>query len=167
MPDTLANLNPLTHLVNDPDRRNACLCRTTAEFLAGRPLLATVAAGSAFSVPLLIAFLQARWKTTPGKELFQIRIVDMHGLTPTRAALGTRTILPFLLLWHFAFQAVSDSIGLPVVGYFVGIVALMAIGFDVVTMLVRSDRRGIHDLIAGTQVVLDTKGKSKSTGPAV
>lgn len=137
-----------------------------AQFLASRPLLATLAAGSALSVPLLIAFLQSRWKTTPGKELCQIRIVDLHGLTPTRAMLAGRTILPFLALWHVALQAMCDSIGMPALGHAFGAVALCAVGLDALTMLVRRDRRGIHDLLAGTQVVLDTDGKSRpAPGP--
>jgi uncharacterized RDD family membrane protein YckC len=137
-----------------------------ADFLARHPLLATVAAGTAFSVPLLIACLQSRWKTTPGKELFQIRVVDLHGLTPSRAALGARTILPFLALWHMAFQAVCDSTDLPMVGHIAGVAVLAALGLDAITIFVRRDRRGIHDLLTGTQVVLDTKGETKpAAGP--
>lgn len=133
-----------------------------ADFLARHSLLGTLAAGTAFSVPLLIACLQSRWKTTPGKELFQIRVVDLHGLTPSRAALGARTILPFLVLWHLALQAVCNSAGLPLVGLIFGGVALVAVGLDAITMFVRRDRRAIHDLLIGTQVVLDTKRESKS-----
>ena len=133
---------------------------SVAEFLALHPWLLTLATGSSFLVPLLIACLQSRWKTTPGKELFQVRIVDLHGLTPTSAALGARTILPFLFLWHAAFQAMSDSVGMSAVGHFVGGAALLVVGLDAATMLLRKDRRGIHDLLTGTQVVLDTKGNA-------
>lgn len=131
---------------------------TVGRVLAIHPSLPTLATGSAFVVPLLIATLQSRWKTTPGKELFQIRIVDRHGLTPTRAALGARTILPFLILWQTALQATAQSAGLPALGRYVGVLTLLAVGLDAATMLLRKDRRAIHDLLTGTQVVLDTKG---------
>jgi hypothetical protein len=49
------------------------------------------------SVPLLLASaIQGYWGTTPGKRLFQIRIVDSHGLRPTQSTLAIRMALQML-----------------------------------------------------------------------
>ncbi len=121
----------------------------------------TVTALSSLVVPLLVTWLQARWRTSPGKELLQIRIVDVHGLTPRRTSLALRSVVSLLLLWHFALQSVCDALGTPVIGHIVGSVVVLLLLADALCMLIRPDRRSVHDLLFGTQVVLGTGPRSK------
>lgn len=126
------------------------------------PLVQAAAGATGLAIPLLAAFLQARHKTTPGKELLQIRVVDRHGLTPVGSQLSARTVMPFLLLWHFALQRMLDPFGLTRLGQLIGVAAVVALVVDAGVAAVRSDRRSLHDLFLGTQVVLDADPRRRS-----
>jgi uncharacterized RDD family membrane protein YckC len=127
----------------------------TGVFLQQHPWLQAAASATGFLIPLLVCFLQGQRKTTPGKELLQIRIVDTYGLTPSTTRLALRAVMPCLFLWHFALQRTLDPLGLTGVGRLVGIAAVAALLVDVSFAVFRSDRRSLHDLFLDTQVVLD------------
>jgi hypothetical protein len=59
-----------------------------------------------------------------------------------------------LPIWHFALQTFCDTAGLPVVGKAAGVATLLTMAADALLGLFRRDRRSLHDLAAGTQVVL-------------
>lgn len=127
------------------------------EWLLRNPALHVAASFSGALVPFLVAYLQSRWKTTPGKELLQIRITDIHGLTPEPRLLALRTILPLFPLWHFAIQMVCNAAGAAYLGAWIGLGMFAVLSFDAGCMLFRRDRRSLHDLLARTQVVLDAE----------
>jgi uncharacterized RDD family membrane protein YckC len=132
-----------------------------AESSMAESLPAPVIALSGLVVPLLVTWLQARWRTSPGKELLQIRIVDVHGLAPQPSRLALRSVVSLLLLWQFALNAVCEALGVSVVGRVVGGVVVFILFADALCLLFRRDRRSIHDLLLGTQVVLGTGPRKK------
>ena len=107
------------------------------------------------SVPLLAALLQAHWHTTPGKRLFQLRIVDWHGLTPRNVILAIRSVFQFLPLWAAALHELNRATGRPFLGaVLAAIIALWLIG-DVVWSVFSRKGLSLHDRIFKTRVVLD------------
>ncbi|MEM1069089.1 MAG: RDD family protein [Planctomycetota bacterium] len=102
----------------------------------------------AASICLAVAFIQATWGTTPGKKLFQIRIVDQHGLTPSKPALAMRSVFQFLWAWSLAFS--------PLFGILSPVSFLVLLfTFAETIYLLLPTQRSIHDRILKTQVVLD------------
>jgi uncharacterized RDD family membrane protein YckC len=105
-------------------------------------------------VPLLGAYLQVRWKTTPGKRLFQLQIVDRHGTEPCPAALAGRSAAQFLPLWAATAWHVSSALGVRPLGALIGLGATLALLVDAALALFERQGRTLHDQIFRTQVVL-------------
>jgi len=127
------------------------------EYLSAHPTERMLASVSGILVPFLVTYLHSRWKTTPGKELLQIRIADEHGLTPEPGRLALRTVLPLLPLWLFAVQMVLDAAGVATPGVGVTVATLAVVAIDGFTAVLRKDRRSLHDLLMRTHVVLDAE----------
>lgn len=110
-------------------------------------------------LPLLgAAWLQGVWKTSPGKALMQLRIVDRYGLTPNPAILAARVTLQLLIVWGAVIANVF-SLGLKAepLGVLVTSGALAVTIVDAAFALIRRDGRSLHDLLFRTRVVLDTR----------
>jgi uncharacterized RDD family membrane protein YckC len=106
-------------------------------------------------VPILAGMMQARWGTTPGKKLFQVRIVDGHGLTPSKPTLATRMVFQMLPVWAGIITDGFESLGLGWV-FWVLVPAISTITvIDAAAIFVRRDHRSLHDLIFRTRVALD------------
>ena len=107
-------------------------------------------------VPAAAALLQARWGTTPGKHLFQLRIADHHGIRPRQPTLALRMIAQLLPICAATVFHVLAALGMGPLGglicLFVGLATLGNVGFT----LFDPKRRSLHDLIFRTQVVLKT-----------
>lgn len=103
--------------------------------------------------------LQLLWTTTVGKTLFQLRIVDRHGLLPGKGTLALRGAVQLLPAWlglanlTLAFTGVG---GLVVAAVLSAVVGLFIVADAGMAML---HPRGwsLHDRLFGTQVVLDTR----------
>jgi uncharacterized RDD family membrane protein YckC len=108
------------------------------------------------SVPLFGSYLQSRWKTTPGKRLFQLRIVDRHGLAPAPSVLAVRAAFQLLPFWAATAWYCLTAIGLRPLGVLLAGVAAIAVLVDGVTAVFGRAGRCLHDRLLGTQVVLDT-----------
>jgi uncharacterized RDD family membrane protein YckC len=124
-------------------------------FFLARPVLHLLFALAGGLVLLLACFVQARWKTTPGKRLFQLRIVDRHGLAPGRDVLAGRMAVQLLPLWAVVAVHVCEALGAPALAAAVVGAAALAVAVDVGFALFRRAGRSLHDLIFGTRVVLD------------
>lgn len=115
-------------------------------------------------VPAAAAMLQARWGTTPGKHLFQLRIADHHGIEPRQPTLALRMIAQLLPIFAATVFHVLAALGMEALGglilLFVGVATLANVGFT----LLNSSRRSLHDLIFRTQVVLKTVERPPSGG---
>lgn len=125
-------------------------------YLAQHPALAVAASLSGFAAPAVVMYLQSLWRMSPGKELLQIRIVDVHGLPPKAGRLALRSLLAMLPIWHFALHTFCDAAGWPLLARLAGVATLATVAADALCGLFRRDRRTLHDLVAGTQVVLGT-----------
>lgn len=110
-------------------------------------------------VPLLAAFLQSSWGKTPGKKLLQLRIIDRHGLTPSKSILFSRAALQFLPIWTpVAYQICDNLLGSDWLA--LGVVILLG-GFSILDAgyaCINRNKKAIHDVIFRTRVVLDTQG---------
>jgi hypothetical protein len=105
--------------------------------------------------PLLASVVQAFWGITPGKKIFQLRIVDRHGLGPNRATLAMRMATQVLTIWAGVLFVVLNAMGLRPLGFVV--TGLLQAGWlvDAGFAVFRRDGRSLHDLFFGTRVVLD------------
>ncbi|MGC1274875.1 MAG: protein kinase [Planctomycetaceae bacterium] len=106
------------------------------------------------------AWLQAWWKTSPGKSLLQLRIVDLHGLTPNCPALAMRTVFQLLPLLSVDIYLTMSEIGVGWLGTLVALAGLAHAAVDAGVAAVRPDGRSLHDLLLRTRVVLDTRTES-------
>lgn len=120
------------------------------------PLVLMLAGASA---PLMASAVQAYWRNTPGKKLFQIRIVDRHGLSPTQAALAGRMVFQMLPLWSIALGLGLQGIFAPLAGLAIGLTLIADVTFGVI----RRDGRTLHDIIFDTRVALDVPAQLDST----
>jgi uncharacterized RDD family membrane protein YckC len=119
-------------------------------------LAAGLFAAVAGSVPLLLASaIQGYWGTTPGKKMFQIRIVDVHGLRPPQATLALRMAFQMMPIWSRVVITVFTAIQVPLIGYIASAILLPLWFASVVVGLIRRDGRSLHDRVLGTRVVLD------------
>jgi hypothetical protein len=117
--------------------------------------LATVVAQAL--VALSASYLQAVWRTSAGKKLFQIRVVDRHGLTPSRAMLAARMVAQIMPAWLSIGIGLAEAIGWSPLSW--GIVALACGGvlFDAGWSVMHAGGQSLHDRLFGTRVVLDTR----------
>lgn len=125
-----------------------------AVFAAGDPS-GIVSLALSIAACLGVASIQATFGTTLGKRLFQIRIVDQHGLRPSRTILATRSVFQFLFAWAWSL---SSLVGLFVPGAWLpllGIVLLFLVIESIAVIL--PNQRSIHDRILQTLVVLDSR----------
>lgn len=113
---------------------------------SGSPTGPSFADTAILTVMGFVAFAAIQWKflsatgQTIGKKVAKTRIVTMQ---------GTKPIIGDLLGKRYAFMNLIGAV--PVVG---GILALVNVLF-----VFRKDRRCLHDLIAGTQVVIVRPGE--------
>jgi hypothetical protein len=115
----------------------------------------TVAEVGAFAV---LIWAHAKFRTTPGKHLFQISIADPHGLDPVPTRLMSRLILsqfPVALL--VAYDALHQISGehlswlFPIASVTAGIWGLG----NLVSIFMGSQRLALHDRLLGTRVVVE------------
>lgn len=110
--------------------------------------------------PLLASAVQASWGLTPGKKLFQIRVVDRHGLVPSQATLAARMVFQMLPLWAGALSLGLQILGADILLALAGLAIAFTVIVDSALALVRRDRRSLHDVLFDTRVVLDVPGRS-------
>ncbi len=111
-------------------------------------------------VPVAAALLQARWGTTPGKHLFQLRIADRHGARPRSPTLALRMIAQLLPICAATVYHVLAALPTGPIGGLICLYAGLALIVDIGFALFDRQRRSLHDLIFGTQVVLKTEEKA-------
>jgi uncharacterized RDD family membrane protein YckC len=126
------------------------------ETLSQQSTLMLFVALVALLVPLLASYLQAAWKTSPGKRLFQIRVVDRHGLTPAEPVLAARMVFQLLPVWAAGVWEVLNVIGLRPLGGMIAIACVLWLLADVTVALISRDGRSLHDRFFRTRVALDT-----------
>lgn len=122
--------------------------------------LIRIAATFSFLLPIVgYTALVAWWKQSIGRSLMQLRVVNRFGLTPTTRALVGRTILRMLPLWLFAFLPLVSSVGWLTLAMSLLLMALAGTWLlvDLVVLLISRQGKSLHDRLARTRVVWDTK----------
>ena len=113
-------------------------------------------------VMFMAAWLQSLWKTSPGKAMFQLRIVDRHGLSPSEIPLFLRAFFQLLPIWTDDFLGVVASLGVSQFGLLATGAVLAVSAVDAASAILRRDGRSIHDLLFMTRVVLDVRSGKHS-----
>jgi len=123
--------------------------------LQNRPLLRIMLALASLAIPFLAGLLFAKLGSSAGKKLFQLRIVDRHGLELKQSVLFVRSITQLLPLWILAASRFFEAIGIAEIGalLIMGVVIGMFVDFGFALFHKRG--QALHDVFFGTRVVLD------------
>jgi DNA-binding helix-hairpin-helix protein with protein kinase domain len=108
---------------------------------------------------LLASLLQASWSSTPGKKVFQLRVVDRHGVTPRRPILFARMVTQLLPLWAVTVSQICDVLGLELLGRTSAAALAVAALLDAGFALFHRRNESLHDRLFQTRVVLDAEGR--------
>lgn len=111
----------------------------------------------AIGVPTLAIYYQWSRGTSPGKQLFQLRVVDSHGATPSKAQIASRTGMQFLILWMASFFGFVEEFGVNVNDVFIQVTVLIALLVEMACVVFSRKRLSLHDRLFRTRVVLDAR----------
>jgi eukaryotic-like serine/threonine-protein kinase len=106
----------------------------------------------------LLVLAHARFKTTPGKWLFQISITDQHGLPLTPIRLMPRLVLSQLpVSLSLVFESLGELTGVQSNWLMLAEAILAAVWFigNVASLLIDARRLALHDRLLGTRAVVD------------
>jgi eukaryotic-like serine/threonine-protein kinase len=106
-------------------------------------------------IPAGMAWHEWKGWRTPGRYLFQLRVVGDHGLSLSRNKRLVRGIIRNGPIWLAAFTIVSLTLGLGSLGTLLGPVDELLLLINAVPILGPASRT-MHDRICGSNVVLDT-----------
>lgn len=126
-------------------------------FLEG---FAKVGALSAAAATFII--LQRAWGNTPGKNLFHLRVVDVHGATPSPSLSAARMGMQYWLLWGGGFFEALDDFGLGVPEFVIGLFVIVPFLVEIALLPFGRKRLSLHDRLFRTRVVLDVRDSSDS-----
>ncbi len=121
----------------------------------GLKLLTPIIAFASLIVPALYLLMIYKGWRSPGRYLFQLQIVEEHGLPPRREQLVPREVLRNAFAWLFplalyvSLQSVSISKGIEY-----SLVGLL--GLNSITLFLLSRRKALHDYLCHSHVVLAT-----------
>lgn len=113
-------------------------------------------------VPIVITYFEWRGWTTLGHYLFQLRLVDQHGLRLDRGRRLIRCLLRNAPLWIFSFTAVANTLGSPLLAALLAPIDDIIVLMNTVPVLGRR-RLALHDRIVSSRVVLDTRSSQYGT----
>ncbi|MCU0707127.1 MAG: protein kinase [Pirellula sp.] len=124
-------------------------------------LLIPIIAFASLIVPALYLFAIYRGWPSIGRYLFQLRIVEEHGLPPRREQLVPREVLRNAFAWCFplALYVSLSSVWLAQAIEF-GLILFLAV--NTITLFLMSKRKALHDYLCRSQVVLATDKKVKN-----
>ena len=118
-----------------------------------RQLLIPILAFASLIVPALYLFLIYKGWPSLGRYLFQLRIVEEHGLPPRREQLVPREVLRNFFAWFFplalyiSLQSVSVSKGIEY--SLIGV-----LGINSIALFLLGRRKALHDYLCHSNVVL-------------
>jgi eukaryotic-like serine/threonine-protein kinase len=107
-------------------------------------------------VPLVITYFEWRGWTTLGHYLFQLRLVDQHGLRLDRGRRLIRCLFRNAPLWIFSLTAVTSTLGSPLLAALIAPIDDIIVLMNTIPVLGRR-RLAMHDRIVNSRVVLDTR----------
>lgn len=106
-------------------------------------------------VPAGMAWIEWHGWKTPGRYLFQLRVVDVHGLRLTRRKRFFRSLVRNAPMWILAFSIVAITLDVDSVFAFLGPADEILLIINAIPIFGRA-RRTLHDRFFGSHVVLDT-----------
>lgn len=118
-----------------------------------RQLLIPILAFASLIVPALYLFMIYKGWPSLGRYLFQLRIVEEHGLPPRREQLVPREVLRNAFAWFFplalyiSLQSVSISTAIE---YFL----IGVLGLNSIALFLFGRRKALHDYLCHSNVVL-------------
>lgn len=119
----------------------------------GSSLLIPIIAFASLIVPALYLLMIYKGWRSPGRYLFQLQIVEEHGLPPRHEQLVPREVLRNAFAWLFplalyvSLQSVSISKGIEY-----SLIGLL--GLNSITWFLLSRRKALHDYLCHSHVVL-------------
>ena len=117
--------------------------------------------GAGIGIPAIAIAYQWSRGTTPGKQLFQLRVVDSHGAMPSRARIASRTGMQFLVLWTGSVIGIFEEGGLEVNDVFRQLLLIVPLLVEMGFVVFSKKRLALHDRIFRTRVVLDAREAEK------
>ncbi len=108
--------------------------------------------------PVLALLWQRRGGRSPGKRLLQLRVVDEHGLPPSRRVLAWRSVFQLLPAWALPLTSnIDGATALPeFLSLSLSLLCALAVVADSFVAIFTIGMRSIHDRLFKTRVVLDT-----------
>ena len=107
-------------------------------------------------VPLVATWMEWRGWRTVGRYLFQLRVVDTHGLLIRPRTRLFRSLFRYVPLWVSSFTVFAMACGLDLVAVILAPLDEIIILLNLILVLGPS-RMALHDRLFRTHVVLDTK----------
>lgn len=106
-------------------------------------------------VPLFATWYEWRGWRTPGRYLFQVRVVDTHGLRLGRRQRVIRSLIRLFPIWIGAFSVAALALGFDMLVLLMSPLDELVLLIDTIPVLGRK-RQSVHDRLVGSHVVLDT-----------
>ena len=106
-------------------------------------------------VPAVYLLLVYRGWRSLGRYLFQLRIVEENGLPPRREQLVTREVLRNALAW-LGPLVIYISLFYEQIGRWPDLILALFLAADAGIILLRKDRKALHDYLCHSKVVLAT-----------
>ena len=109
-------------------------------------------------VPVGMTILEWQGWRTPGRYLFQLRVVDEHGLRLTKRKRLLRSLVRNAPVWAFALTLITLTLQMRLLNNFLGWADEIIFVVNAIP-IIGPMRRTLHDRLFGSHVVLDTTGK--------
>jgi uncharacterized RDD family membrane protein YckC len=116
-------------------------------------LLIPIIAFASLIVPGLYLLMMYRGWLSPGRYLFQVRIVEEHGLAPRREQLVPREVLRNAFAWCIPL-ALYVSLTSETFAQAIEIGLFMFLSVNTITLFLMKGRKALHDYLCHSQVVL-------------
>ena len=135
------------------------LAMNQSEVFKRYQIVSPIVAAVALVVPGLHLMFAGRGRTTVGRYLFQLRVVDEHGLPLNRRDRLTREFMRSMFAW---VTPTAAFVGLysPLVDQIIDWTLVLFLAIDIIFLILRSDGRALHDLLCRSRVVLDDKNRT-------
>lgn len=109
----------------------------------------------AIAVPAGMTIMEWQGWRTPGRYLFQLRVVDEHGLRLTRRKRMLRSLMRNAPIWALSLSIVTYTLQLSLLNDFFGWADEVIFVINALP-IIGPMRRTLHDRLFGSHVVLDT-----------
>ncbi len=121
-------------------------------------LLTPIVAFASLMVPAIYLLAIYRGWSSFGRYLFQLRIVEEHGLVPRREQLVPREVLRNAFAWCIPL-AVYISLQSEATARVIEFALIAFLSINTITLLLLRGRKALHDYLCHSQVVLEVNKK--------